>query len=88
VGPDLRGVTDRRERAWLERFIRRPDLVRGRNDPVAAALVAKFPGVRMPALGIAEADATDLIAYLQAETAQLNDVQSTQDTSAHSHHQH
>jgi hypothetical protein len=42
----------------------------------------------MPALGIAEADATDLIAYLQAETAQLNDVQSTQSTSAHDHHQH
>jgi protein SCO1 len=88
VGPDLRGVTDRRERAWLESFIMRPDLARGRNDPVAVALVAKFPGVRMPALGIAEADATDLIAYLQAETAQLNDTQSTQSTSAHGHHQH
>ena len=88
VGPDLRGVTDRRERAWLESFIMHPDLARGRNDPVAVALAAKFPGVRMPALGIAEADATDLIAYLQAETAQLNDVQSTQGTSAHGHHQH
>jgi len=73
VGPDLRGVTERRERAWLESFIMHPDLARARNDPVAVALVAKFPGVRMPVLGLAEADATDLIAYLQTETAQLND---------------
>jgi len=88
VGPDLRGVTDRRERAWLESFIMRPDLARVRNDPVAVALAAKFPGVRMPVLGLADADATDLIAYLQTETARLNDDQSTQDTLAHAHHQH
>src|SRR5215475_10623778 len=88
VGPDLRGVTDRRERAWLESYIMHPDLARAGNDPVAVALVAKFPGVRMPPLGLAEADATDLIAYLWAETARLNDTQSTQDTSGHDHHQH
>lgn len=65
VGPDLRGVTERREYAWLESFIRHPDMVRARKDPVALALVAKFPGVRMPALGLGEADAADLIAYLE-----------------------
>src|SRR5215469_6174695 len=43
VGPDLRGVTDRRERAWLESYIMHPDLARAGNDPVAVALVAKFP---------------------------------------------
>src|SRR5712691_380073 len=52
VGPDLRGVTERRERAWLESFIRRPDMARARKDAVALSLVAKFPGVHMPALGI------------------------------------
>jgi cytochrome oxidase Cu insertion factor (SCO1/SenC/PrrC family)/cytochrome c2 len=88
VGPDLRGVTDRRERAWLESFIMHPELVRARNDPVAVELVAKFPGVRMPVLGLAEADASDLIAYLQGETARLNDEQSSQVTSAHDHHHH
>src|SRR5215468_10187852 len=88
VGPDLRDVTDRRERAWLESYIMHPDLARAGNDPVAVGLVAKFPGVRMPPLGLAEADATDLIAYLRAETARLNDTQSTQDTSGHDHHQH
>jgi len=82
VGPDLRGVTERRERAWLESFITHPDLARARNDPVAVALVAKFPGVRMPVLGLAEADATDLIAQLN------DDTQSTPDTPAHAHHQH
>ena len=93
VGPDLRGVTERREHAWLESFIMHPDMTRARKDPVALSLVAKFPGVRMPALGVAEADATDLIAYLQTETARLNDGESppstsAPSTSAHDHHHH
>src|SRR5262252_7405824 len=59
VGPDLRGVTERRERAWLENFIRHPDTMRAERDPDALALVAKFPGARMPGLGLAEVDASD-----------------------------
>jgi cytochrome oxidase Cu insertion factor (SCO1/SenC/PrrC family)/cytochrome c2 len=90
VGPDLRGVAERRERAWLESFIMHPDMARARKDPIALSLVEKFPGVHMPALGLAEADATDLIAYLQAETAQLNDAESTaaHAPAAHSHFGH
>jgi cytochrome oxidase Cu insertion factor (SCO1/SenC/PrrC family)/cytochrome c2 len=86
VGPDLRGVTERRDRAWLESYIRNPDQVRARQDPIALALVAKFPGVYMPPLGLAEADANDLIAYLQTETARLNDEQAAQSSSAEHHH--
>lgn len=71
VGPDLRGVTERRDHAWLESFIRQPDMARARRDPIALDLVATFPGARMPALGVSDLDASDLIAYLQAETARL-----------------
>jgi hypothetical protein len=90
VGPDLRGVTERRQPAWLARFIRTPDKVRGEKDPVAMTLAAKFPGVRMPNLGLSEIDTADLISYIGAQTASLAD--GAQDASAtehgHQHHQH
>lgn len=92
VGPDLRGVTERRPPDWLARFIRRPERVRAENDPVAAAMAAKFPGVRMPNLGISEVDAVDLISYLKSETSRLvegtQDVPAAanQDTAMHEHH--
>ena len=88
VGPDLRGVTERREHAWLENFIRHPDTMRAERDPDALALVAKFPGARMPGLGLAEVDASDLITYLQAETDRLNRAQDAPDPAMQHHHHH
>jgi len=73
VGPDLRGVTERRDRGWLASFIRRPDQARARRDPIAMALVEKFPSLRMPALGLDDADAAELIAYLDARNKLLMD---------------
>lgn len=65
VGPDLKGVTERRERDWLLRFVSDPAKMRRENDPTALALAAKFPHVRMPPLGVSEIDAADLIAYME-----------------------
>jgi len=92
VGPDLRGATERRQQTWLTRFIRTPDKVRAEKDPIALTLAAKFPGVRMPNLGLSEIDAADLITYIEAQTARLAD--GTQDAAADNaranrhHHQH
>ena len=88
VGPDLRGVTQRRDRAWLSNFIRNPVRMLAQKDPVAVALAAQFPAVHMPALGIAEGDAADLIAYLDAQTARLDDAAQTPSAPAHDHSQH
>jgi cytochrome oxidase Cu insertion factor (SCO1/SenC/PrrC family)/cytochrome c2 len=68
VGPDLRGVADRRDHAWLIDFIKDPAQVLARNDPDALALAARFPGVHMPRMGLGETDAADLIAYLRDQT--------------------
>jgi cytochrome c2 len=70
VGPDLRGVADRRDRRWLIDFIRNPTKMLARNDPDAVALAASFP-VRMPFMGLAETDAADVMAYVTAETSRL-----------------
>jgi protein SCO1 len=72
VGPDLRGVADRRDRAWLVDFIINPTKALARKDPDALALAARFPGVRMPLMGLGATDAADLIAYLRDQTSRLS----------------
>jgi protein SCO1/2 len=86
VGPDLRGVTERRSPEWLAHFIRRPDQVRAEHDPIAAAMAADFPGVRMPNLGISEVDAIDLVSYLKTETARITEGAQDQASTEHEHH--
>src|SRR5215216_393935 len=86
VGPDLRGITQRRDHAWLSSFIRNPAQMRSQKDPVALALVRKFPTVRMPAVGLAEVDAADLISYLEAQTVRLQEGEASSPSAAHDHH--
>ena len=68
IGPDLRGVTERRDQAWLTDFIRYPQKKIAEKDAVALALASQFPAALMPRLGVTESDATDLIAYLRDQT--------------------
>ena len=73
VGPDLRDVTARRDRAWLTNFIRNPKKMFADKDPIVLAMAEKFPGVRMPVLGISDSDAEELLAYLDAQSARIVD---------------
>ncbi|MEO8500521.1 MAG: cytochrome c [Vicinamibacteria bacterium] len=59
VGPDLKGATERRDRVWLESFIKAPS-IKLDSDPVARGLVTQFAGVRMPDLGLSDAEITSL----------------------------
>ncbi len=68
VGPDLDGLTLRRSRAWISDFLIDPIKMRARRDPIALALAAKYPGVRMPYLQIHASDAADLISYIDANS--------------------
>ena len=91
VGPDLRDVTTRRDRAWLAAFIRNPAKLRALHDPAAMALVEKFPAVRMPVLGLGEQDASDLVSFLEAEASRLHEAQNqtpltAQQRGDHAHH--
>ena len=64
VGPDLAGVMALRDRDWLTSFISDPEKMRVQKDPIALALAAKFPAVRMPAMGVSATDAADLLSYI------------------------
>src|SRR5262244_1906184 len=71
VGPDLRDVTARRDRTWLTNMIRNPKKMFADKDPIVLAMAEKFPGVRMPVLGISDSDAEELLAYLDEQSARI-----------------
>jgi mono/diheme cytochrome c family protein len=64
VGPDLAGVTRKRDRAWLLRMITAPGTLLDSGDPVAQKLLQEFRRLRMPTLGISQQDADAILAYL------------------------
>lgn len=48
VGPDLKGVTERRERPWLLKFVRSSSSVIASGDATATTLFEQFKQQRMP----------------------------------------
>ena len=64
VGPDLQGALDRRDRAWLERFIKAPSTMLD-SDPTARQLVTEFAGVRMPDLGLSDSEVFSLASLIE-----------------------
>ena len=70
VGPDLKGVTARHPREWLEHWIAAPDAVLAAKDPDATSLLHQFHDVPMPNLGLSSSDVTAVLAFLETATAQ------------------
>jgi protein SCO1/2 len=66
LGPDLAGVTARRERAWLVRYIKEPDELLAAGDPIATTLFHKYKDVRMPNLKLGSSDVADLVTFLES----------------------
>jgi protein SCO1/2 len=86
VGPDLVNLTSRRDRSWIASFIADPDKMRSQDGPVVRELTAKYRAVRMPNLGLADVDISDVIAYIEAKTYAVEaDRKSSQ---MHHHHVH
>lgn len=66
VGPDLKGVTDRRPRSWLAAWIASPETLIASGDLTAVALAQAFKPLRMPTMGLTPHDISALIEYLAA----------------------
>lgn len=65
VGPDLKGVTERRKHDWLLKFIHASSTVIKSGDPTATKLLAEFKGQRMPDwTDLSEKQITDILNYL------------------------
>lgn len=70
TGPDLKNVTQRRERAWLVRFITNPKAVINSGDPTALKLKDEARGVVMPIPpGINRELANALLDMIERESA-------------------
>jgi mono/diheme cytochrome c family protein len=72
VGPDLAGVSSRREESWLKRQIKEPDRLLAENDPIAMQLLQESNNVPMVPLGLDDAQVDAVIAYLKSTEQQAN----------------
>jgi|TARA_B100002003_G_C14041355_1_gene501769 mono/diheme cytochrome c family protein len=73
VGPDLAGVTARREAGWLKRQIKEPDRLIEEKDPIALQLLQEAEDVEMPPPEISDEEVMAVIAYLKS-TEKLKNV--------------
>jgi cytochrome c2 len=69
VGPDLKGITTKEPRDWLEHWITAPDKMLAEKDPTATSLLHQFHDVPMPNLGLSASDVTAVIAFLETATS-------------------
>ncbi|HSS47489.1 MAG TPA: c-type cytochrome [Thermoanaerobaculia bacterium] len=65
VGPDLQGVTSRRDRPWLRSFIRSSQGLVGRGEKTAAALFTRYKK-RMPDHDFSDGEIDSLLAFIAA----------------------
>jgi cytochrome c2 len=69
VGPDLKDVTQRKDRAWLAKFLQNPKAVIDSGDAYARQILQEARGVIMPTPpGMTAARAGDLLDYIETES--------------------
>jgi protein SCO1/2 len=64
LGPDLLGVTEKRDPAWLARWLKEPDQMLLEKDSIALELLARYDNLRMPNLGLNNVDVAALIDFM------------------------
>jgi protein SCO1/2 len=73
LGPDLIGVTERRERAWLARWLKEPDKMLEEGDPTATELFEQYQQIAMPNLRLTEEEVEALIEHMASESLRKSD---------------
>ena len=68
TGPDLKDVSKRRERAWLDKWMKDP-MTMAQTDPLGKEIFAKFKNVPMPNLNLTDAQISNVLAFIDAESA-------------------
>lgn len=67
TGPDLAGLSERREEQWIIDWIHNPQGMVDSGDPIAVELKSQFPTMMAPYSHLSDDDIRDIIAYLKAE---------------------
>lgn len=68
IGPDLLGVDQRREAAWIKKWLTSPTAMLDGKDPTALELLQMFNGVRMPEQNLTPAQIDELLVFFAACT--------------------
>ena len=76
IGPDLYGVTKRRDDAWLAHWLKSPEQML-QGDATAKAMLDKYK-IPMPNQGLSEAEIKEYVAYFKWADANLTPVGKTQ----------
>ena len=98
LGPDLMGITARRERNWLINYLAEPNKMRARKDPIALEL-ARNNKVLMPNLSLTNKEVAELMEYMEAKSVPPSKPEAPQAVpaaaggdkpvaGAHDHHDH
>ncbi len=66
VGPDLKGVSKKRDKKWLIRFIQESQSMIEEGDPIANELFVKYKRKKMPDQELDDSEAEELIAYIDS----------------------
>ncbi len=66
VGPDLKGMSKRREKKWLIRFIQESQSMIEEGDPIANELFNKYKKKKMPDQELSDDEVIELIAYIDS----------------------
>jgi mono/diheme cytochrome c family protein len=69
-GPDLLGVVERREVAWLHSFLKDTETML-QSDPIAMALLEEYRHMRMPNMNLSDNQIDALVHYLAAESQRV-----------------
>ncbi len=67
VGPDLAGVTGKRDFDWLRRWLKNPTAMLA-TDSLAKALLAQYNNVAMPTLRLEDEEVEALLHYIARES--------------------
>jgi mono/diheme cytochrome c family protein len=70
AGPDVAGVTERREIGWLQKWLTNTTEMLA-SDPIAQEMLAQYKGQKMPNMKLSQAEADALIHFMAAESAKV-----------------
>ena len=71
LGPDLLGVTKRRKLQWLLDWLKAPDQMLKKKDPIALTLLKQYDGLVMPNMHLHQDEAMQLLNYIERETLRI-----------------
>lgn len=80
LGPDLLGVSQRREKRWLYDWLKAPDQMINKKDPIAMEMYERYNKLAMPNMRLNKEEADVLLAYIDGETRRVTGASVTSNT--------